>query len=246
MSSKEVIDLTEDAKTGTGREGDTAKGTAKSTANNRTTKGAGNKGTGKKAAAKPTVKRARAVREQGSDSASESDNRTVRLPKKKAKSAKKAKAAKKVHFEGWFGSSQLEAFVSRHELLTDWPLRMVFQSKLKKYCLLANPHGRHWYMLLVNNTVSPGYYAMLNSMSGTSTNPMIENNLRGLENLSPRSVPKQQNGSDCGAYFARFAELVSGRNTSKPAWSDVVPKRMSENDVTEADVRRIRADVGAN
>ena len=120
-SSGEVIDLTEDdngkkpERKGTAREGDTAKGTGQ---------------------------RKRTVR---SDSSSGSDDvLQVKQPaKKKAKQGKKAKAAKKAHFEGWISNSQLESFVSRHGLLTDWPLRMVHpqSNKLKKYCLLAFQHG---------------------------------------------------------------------------------------------------------
>ena len=228
-SSNGVIDLTEDdnskngkkpERKGTAREGDTAKGTGQ---------------------------RKRTVR---SDSSSGSDDvLQVKQPaKKKAKQGKKAKAAKKAHFEGWISDSQLESFVSRHGLLTDWPLRMVHpqSNKLKKYCLLAFQHG-HWYMLLVNKTVSPGYYAMLNSLTGDSENPKIKKDLPGLENRTPLSVPKQQNGVDCGAYFARFAEIVSGVKTSTPGWSDIPRRmRMARNDVTADDVRRIRADVGAN
>ena len=64
-----------------------------------------------------------------SDSSSGSDDvLQVKQPaKKKAKQGKKAKAAKQAHFEGWFSTSQLESFVSRHGLLTDWPLIPVIQ-----------------------------------------------------------------------------------------------------------------------
>jgi len=97
-------------------------------------------------------------------------------------------------------------------------------------------------MVLVDKTVSPGYYAMLNSMNRPKILPKY---LQGLEDRSPRSVPQQPSGSDCGAYFARFAEIVSGVKASTPAWSDI-PRRMASNDVPDDDVRRIRADVGVN
>ena len=53
------------------------------------------------------------------------------------------------------------------------------------------------------------------------------------DDATPRNVPKQENGSDCGAYTICFGEIIS-------TWS-VIKKRMSKDDVGVDDINNVRS-----
>jgi len=114
----------------------------------------------------------------------------------------------------------------------EWELTMIVPpSPPKTKICVPLCRGGHHSLLVVDNTKKE--YAILSSTYAKPNPVDWPQWTYSYDDATPRNVPKQENGSDCGAYTICFGEIIS-------TWS-VIKKRMSKDDVGVDDINNVRS-----